>query len=70
MPVLNDRYALSAIDSLNLRFTPLATGREDSTNSVGARYARMVSEVSSKISNERNVREDDTPQIAPRRRKP
>lgn len=56
LPVLNNVYVLAAMDSLNLKFSPLVYAGQDYDNSIGQAYAKFVSAVSKDITKERKKR--------------
>lgn len=53
--VLNDRYAASALDAWNIKYSPMVASRQDDSNRMGQGYAKFVSAVSKKITQDRKV---------------
>lgn len=56
MPVLQDLYAIKALDNMDLVFTPSITMPADDGNSAGEQYAKFVAAVSEKVTHDMDQR--------------
>lgn len=56
MPVLQDLYAIKAIDNMDLVFTPSIPMPADDGNSAGEQYAKFVAAVSEKVTHDMDQR--------------
>lgn len=54
-PTLRTRYAYAALDSMNLRFSPMVYAGQDYSNEMGRRYAGFVHMVSQQVSRAQDV---------------
>ena len=54
-PVLEARYAYSALEALNLHYEPMVYASQDYDNSIGRDYAKFVSQVSRAVTRTRAV---------------
>lgn len=55
-PTLRTRYAYAALDSMNLRFSPMVYAGDDYSNEMGRRYAGFVHMVSQQVGRAQDVR--------------
>jgi hypothetical protein len=59
LPFMKDRYALSALEDLNLYLSPMVYAGQDYSNDIGTMYTRFVQDVSKAVNLGRNRDEDD-----------
>lgn len=59
LPFLKDRYAMNALESLNLHLTPMVYTTQDYSNDIGTAYTRFVQEVSRAVNLGRDRDEED-----------
>jgi hypothetical protein len=59
LPFMKDRYALSALETLNLYLSPMVYAGQDYSNDIGTMYTRFVLDVSAAVNLGRNRDEDD-----------
>ena len=59
LPFMKDRYALSALETLNLYLSPMVYTGQDYSNEIGTMYTRFVQDVSTAVNLGRNRDEDD-----------
>jgi hypothetical protein len=57
VPLLQDQYALGALNDLNLRITPLVTAGQDYDNEIGRAYADFIAQASRRVTRARKERD-------------